>query len=57
MCVVCTKVGLGTASLHYLADITSHEVPRDVKKLLQFADIKAVFVSVTVCQKVGTMYE
>lgn len=57
MCVVCTKVGLGTASLHFLADVTSHEVPRDVKKLLQFADIKAVFVSVTICQKVGTMYE
>lgn len=57
MCVVCTKVGLVTASLHYLADITSHEVPRDVKKLLQLADIKAVFISITVCQKVGTMYE
>lgn len=45
MCVVCTKVGLVTAPLHYLTDISSHEVPRDIKKLLQFADIKAVLVS------------
>lgn len=48
----CPEVGLLTAFLHYLPDITSQEVPRGINTLLQVASIRTVLIPITVRQKV-----